>query len=102
MANEVVISEDIANQVAEILRQDSDPSVNALADILDPPPTPPVPTIKETIENFIINNNDSANTAQSIIDYVSNRILEFSEFNLSTPNIPLSLTTIISDFIKNS
>jgi hypothetical protein len=100
MSDDVVISGDVAQQVADILKQNPDPSIQQLADVVNPPPPPPVPSILQSVTDIINLGNPvtvSANdTAMGILSYVSNRVNEI----LST-SVPADFANQIADIVKN-
>lgn len=95
---EIVIPENIAIEVANILRQDADPSHDLLADILDPPPPPVVPTIIETVTEIV----GDAQKANDIVNYIVDRIITMGAVQRDGPNLPSSVTNAVANLIKNT
>lgn len=95
---EIVIPENIAIEVANILRQDADPSHDLLADILDPPSAPVVPTVIETVTKIV----GDAQKANDIVNYIVDRIITMGAVQNDGPNLPSSITNAVADLIKNT
>ena len=100
MSDEVVISAEVAQQVAEILLQNEDPAVQELASIINPPPPPPVPSIFESVETIIGLGNpvsiSSSDTAVAVLSYISSRVSE-----ILGDSVPADFSAQITNIIKN-
>jgi hypothetical protein len=101
MSDDVIIPADIAQQIAEILRQNPDPSIQQLAGAVDPPPPVSVPSILQSVTNLVSSGISSSIDPQSIsiniLSYVSNRLLE-----ILSDTFPTYFAEEISDIIKNN
>jgi len=100
MSDDIVITAGVAQQIADILKQSSDPEIQQLADIINPPPPAPIPSILESVTDIInlgnpltVSGND---TAVSVLAYISNRITEILSLS-----VPADFAAQITNIIKN-
>jgi hypothetical protein len=100
MSDDIVITAGVAQQIADILKQSSDPEIQQLADIINPPPPVPIPSILESVTDIInlgnpltVSGND---TAVSVLAYISNRITEILSLS-----VPADFAAQITNIIKN-
>jgi hypothetical protein len=100
MSDDVVIPAGVAQQVADILKQNSDPEIQQLADIINPPPPTPVPSILESVTDIINLGNpltvSGSETAVNVLGYISNRVQE-----ILSSSVPTDFSLQISDIIKH-
>jgi len=100
MADDVLIPADIAQQVADILSDNSDPAVQQLAAIFDPPPPTVVPTILERVTDIISLGNPSdvaaATTATTALSYVADRV-----YDILIEVYPQEFCSQLSNIIQN-
>ena len=100
MSDDIVITAGVAQQIADILKQSSDPEIQQLVDIINPPPPVPVPSILESVTDIINLGNpvtvSGIDTAVSVLAYISNRLTE-----ILSSSVPADFSAQIVNIIKN-